>query len=77
MKRILSTGQAAELLRTTEPRLNDLIRRGKILPAPAVVSGRRLWESEHIESAARNLGVSIAEPEGSLAQEQSPLGGCE
>ncbi len=51
----ISTGQAAKELTVTEPRLNDLIRRGKI-PAPPVLAGRRLWNREHIRQAATYLG---------------------
>lgn len=54
----ISTGQVALLLETTEPRLNDLIRRGKIRPAPSVVFGRRLWDEAQVRAAARALGVS-------------------
>lgn len=52
-----TTGQAARLLDTSEPRLNDLVRRRRIDPAPPVASGRRLWEREHIEQAAKVLGI--------------------
>ena len=52
-----STGGVASLLRVLEPKLNDLIRRGKIDPAPPVVAGRRLWNRTHILQAARHLGV--------------------
>lgn len=52
------TGQVACLLGHPEPRLNDLIRRGKIA-APPVVGGRRTWTRTHIEEAARYLGVDL------------------
>lgn len=61
MKYPRSTGQAAIQLDTTEPRLNDLIRRGKIYPAPSVASGRRMWEAIHIRQAARILGITDIE----------------
>lgn len=51
-----STGVVATQLGTSEPRLNDLIRRQKIDPPP-VVAGRRLWSTEHVEQAAEVLGV--------------------
>lgn len=52
-----STGQVARHLGVPEPRLNDLIRRGKIDPPPPVSSGRRLWSREHLEQAAKVLGL--------------------
>ena len=58
MKIPITSGQVARLLDTTEPRLNDLIRRRRIDPAPPVVSGRRFWEREHIQQAAEHLGLS-------------------
>ncbi len=56
-----STGQAARFLGVTEPRLNDLVRRGKIIPAPSVYSGRRLWDRQHLISAATILGIDGVE----------------
>jgi hypothetical protein len=53
----LSTGQVGLLLGTTEARLNDLIRRAKVSPAPPIAAGRRLWHRTHVEHAARVLGV--------------------
>jgi hypothetical protein len=53
----MSTGLAAQLLQTTEPRLAELVRRGKIDPAPLVVSGRRRWLASHLLQAAHQLGV--------------------
>ncbi|MCB9833041.1 MAG: hypothetical protein H6807_11270 [Planctomycetes bacterium] len=55
MQFLLSTGQVAHDLGIPEPRLNDLIRRGKIDPLPPVVAGRRLWSAEHVEAARRAL----------------------
>jgi len=52
----LSTGQVAELLATTEPQLAELVRRGRIRPAPVVLAGRRLWQESHLLQAARALG---------------------
>jgi hypothetical protein len=54
----LSTGQVAATLGITEPRLNDLLRRGKIPGAPPCVAGRRLWSEPHIAAAALALGVA-------------------
>jgi len=56
MPLLLSTSVAATLLRLTEPRLNDLIRRGKVIHLPHVVAGRRLWSPEHVLQAAEALG---------------------
>lgn len=53
----ISTGQAARLLRVTEPRLAELVRRGRINPQSMVLAGRRLWQLEHVLQAARLLGV--------------------
>jgi hypothetical protein len=54
------SGQVAHLLHTTEPALNDLIRRRKLDPVPEVVAGRRLWNRDHILQAAKRLGVPEA-----------------
>lgn len=61
MKYPISTGTAARVLRTTEPRLAETVRRGKIRPEPRIVAGRRLWERTHIIQAARLLGVDDPE----------------
>jgi len=50
------TGTVARALRVSEPRLNELLRRGKIDPAPLVEHGRRLWLAEHVRQTARFLG---------------------
>lgn len=52
-----STGHVAETLGTTEPKINDLIRRGKVNPGPPVFAGRRLWNAEHVLQAAEALGI--------------------
>ena len=57
MKNLLSTGQAANLLGTTEPRLSEVVRRKKVAPAPWVVAGRRLWSAQDLAQAAEALGV--------------------
>jgi hypothetical protein len=68
-----STGQAAQLLGTTEPRLADMVRKGKIQPAPAVFAGRRLWDSAHILQAAEQLGVPTDELRRRLGQEPASV----
>ncbi|MCP4036595.1 MAG: hypothetical protein GY733_06635 [bacterium] len=58
MKTPTTTGVAARILDTSEPRLNDLIRRRKVDPPPPVISGRRVWGEEHIRQAAQALGIT-------------------
>ena len=53
----LSTGQVARQLGVTEPRLNDLIRKGKLNPPPPISAGRRAWQAEHALQAAMGLGL--------------------
>ena len=50
-----STGEAADFLETTEPRLSETVRRGRVKPAPPIIAGRRLWGPEHLLQAARVL----------------------
>lgn len=57
----ISTGRAALILGVTEPQLGDVIRRGKVHPAPPVVAGRRLWTRDHLRKAGDVLGVSAAQ----------------
>ena len=57
MKTPMSTGEVARLLGLTEPRLSELVRRGKIKPPPALLAGRRFWSREDIVRAARHLGL--------------------
>ena len=57
MKYPLSTGEVARLLGATEPQLSEVVRRGHIDPPPRVVAGRRLWNAEHLQQAAKVLGV--------------------
>jgi hypothetical protein len=59
MNEVRTTGQVAALLAVTEPQLNDLIRRGKINPAPSVVAGRRAWLRQHVAQAADLLGATF------------------
>lgn len=65
----IPTGSAAELLGTTEPRLNDLVRRGKVTPAPPILAGRRLWSATHLLQAAVHLDVLTDELRAELEQE--------
>ena len=55
-----STGQVARLLQVPEPRLADLVRRGKVSPRPPVIAGRRAWTFIHILQAAQAAGAGIA-----------------
>lgn len=70
-----STGQIAVLLGVPEPRLNDLIRRHKIDPPPAIAAGRRRWERDHALQAAEHLGVLTNALRGLLASESPPSAG--
>lgn len=56
-----STGQAADLVGATEPRLNELVRRRLIDPAPCIVAGRRQWSIAQILRAAELLGLGDEE----------------
>lgn len=67
MRLTLSTGQAARLLDTNEPRLADLVRKAKIAPPPEVVAGRRIWQREHVQRAAELLGCSLDQLRARLA----------
>lgn len=69
MKFPISTGQAAELLDTTEPKLAEEVRRRRVAPAPAIFAGRRLWMPEHLLQAAENLGLLTDELREKLSQE--------
>lgn len=51
----LFTGKVASLLDTTEPVLNDLIRRGQLGPQE-IVGGRRHWALKSVVDAGRLLG---------------------
>jgi len=52
-----STGEAARLLGTSEPRLAETVRRGHVRPPPPIVAGRRLWGPADLIQAARVLGL--------------------
>jgi hypothetical protein len=60
------TGAVVRLLGTTEARLQDLIRRGKVQPPPPISAGRRQWYAAHIFQAAKLLGVLTPELEAHL-----------
>ena len=51
------TGSVARLLYTTEPRVAETVRRGRIHPEPTIVAGRRLWSRDQIRQAAAALGL--------------------
>lgn len=65
----LTTGAAAELLGTTEPRLSETVRRGHVTPPPPIRAGRRLWSADHLAQAAGALGLLTDELQSALAQE--------
>ena len=65
----LSTGQAAETIGTTEPKLSEEVRRGRVNPRPTVFAGRRLWEPHHLLQAAQNLGLLTDELRESVTQQ--------
>lgn len=47
----------------SDKRLNDLVRTGRIRPAPRVIAGRRLWDAGHVRQAAIALGTLTPELE--------------
>lgn len=53
----LATGAVARLLNSTEPRVAECVRRGRIKPEPTIVAGRRLWSREQLLQAAEALGL--------------------
>jgi len=65
----LSTGQSASLLDSTEPKLAELVRSGKVHPPPLVFAGRRLWERRHLMQAAEALGALDDELRARLGEE--------
>jgi len=64
----ISSGRAARLFQLSEPRLNDLIRRGKIASLPPVTAGRRLWWAEHLRAIGQALDLSQAKIEAALGE---------
>jgi hypothetical protein len=59
-----TTGAVARLLSTTEPRVAETVRRGRIIPEPTIVAGRRLWTTDQIRQAAEVLGVPVPDLSG-------------
>jgi len=53
----LTTGAVARLLDSTEPRVSETVRRGRVTPPPQIASGRRLWFEDQVLQAAESLGV--------------------
>ena len=51
------TGASARFLKTTEPKLSETVRRGKVHPRPRILAGRRLWERDQLLQAAEHLGL--------------------
>jgi len=67
--RPFTTGAVARLLSTTEPRVAETVRRGRINPEPVIVAGRRLWTTDQIRQAAEALGLLTDALRAELAQE--------
>lgn len=65
----LTTGTAAELIGTTEPRLSETVRRGHVTPPPPILAGRRLWGPEHLIQAAEALGLLTDDLRAAISQE--------
>ena len=65
----LTTGAAAELIGTTEPRLSETVRRGHVTPPPPILAGRRLWSAQQLAQAAEALGLLTDALRAELAQE--------
>ena len=66
------SGRVAEFLGTHDKRLNDLVRARRIVPAPSVVSGRRLWTTDQVWQAAEILGVLTPERRKALQESVAP-----
>ena len=54
---MLSTGAVARLIGVPEARIQHIIRRGRVCPAPTVAAGRRSWTYGQVLQAARELEV--------------------
>lgn len=67
-EKLLMTGDAARLLGTSEARLSEIVRRGKIDPPP-VLAGRRIWSLRHVVQAAAVLGIPDVELYARLGRE--------
>ena len=69
----LTTGAVARLLKSTEPRVAETVRRGRIKPEPTIVAGRRIWSIDQVLQAAEALGVDpdeVRERLDTLGQQQ-------
>ena len=69
----ISTGQAALFLGTTEPKLSEEVRRGRVTPPPALFAGRRMWGREHLLQVAENLGLLTDELREKLSREAGEM----
>lgn len=64
----LTTRAVAQWLGKTEPQIADLVRRGKIQPAPTIIAGRRFWSAAQARQAAQALGLLTPRNEQLLAE---------
>lgn len=55
------TGDAARFLKTSEPRLAELVMHGRVKPPPPIIGGRRFWNASHLFQAASKLGLLSVE----------------
>jgi len=67
----LGTGQLARLLNTTEPKLAEAVRKGRVVPAPRIVAGRRAWDLSQVHQAAQLFGLEPADLISRVAREVS------
>jgi hypothetical protein len=65
----LTTGAAAELIGTTEPRLSATVRRGNVTPPTPIRAGRRLWSADHLLQADDALGLLTDDLRSRLSEE--------
>lgn len=65
----LSTGQAARVIKSTEPDLAETVRRGHVKPEPPILAGRRLWHRNQLLQAAEALGLLTDELRAELTEE--------
>lgn len=63
----IPTGLAAQVLGTTEPKLAETVRRGRVQPPPPIQAGRRLWSRDHLLQAADALGVAAPDLDARLS----------
>ncbi len=52
----ITSGDLARLLQTTEPRLGEAVRRGRVSPPPEVIAGRRHWTRQQALQVAAAIG---------------------